>query len=605
MQKSIITLKITNTEIIWKRNEMVVKRTLDERQTFLHPGSHRVFLNGGRRTERQTCQIKKCGGFLFTLIEKNNGGNKESMKKKIITILLAVCVFAGMAASPAAGSDVKAEENTVEADGDTDGEGFVCIGKLPDNTLCIVDYRGNDADIVIPAEIDGKTVSDISNMAFANCQAVSITIPESIKALGSFNPFYKCRLSAGITVSENNLNFSSLDGDLYNKTQSVLYYCHERESGIYQIPESVREIENHAFSGCPNLNRITIPEGVTTIGYGAFEYGNFNSITIPESVTSIGTGVFYKCSSLSSITMPKEATYIGYNAFYGCSSLRSIVIPDHVTQIGHTTFYNCRNLSSVTLPDSITSIYYCAFEECSSLEDIYYKGSKAQFMEITINSDRGSDDAELHDDDLIASYENSKLYNAVIHCTDGDFCLSGKPPVTKPDVIPLNADNVLLSTEKVTYSGKPQTPAVTVKDKQGKTVSGSDYTVQYTNHTNVGQASVTVTFKGNYSGTVTKTFDIVPNGTKISKITAKKKGFTVKWKKQAVQTSGYEIQYSTSGKFKGAKTAGNIKAKKTSKTVSRLKPKKKYFVRIRTYKTVNGKKYYSDWSAKKSVKTKK
>lgn len=586
---------------------MVVKRTMDGRmdgrQTFLYPGSHRVFLNGGRRAEKQICQIKKCGGFLFTLIEKNNGGNKESMKKKIITILLAVCVFAGMAASPAAGSDVKAEKEPVpfEADG-----GFVCE-KLPDDTLRIIGYRGSDTDIAIPAEIDGKTVSNINNMAFANCKAVSITIPESVTALGSSNPFYKCRLSAGITVSENNLNFSSLDGDLYNKTQSVLYYCHERESGVYQIPESVREIENHAFSGCPNLNRVTLPEGLTTIGYRAFEYGNLNSITIPESVTSIGIMAFSGCSSLSSITMPKEATYIGYDAFYGCSSLRSIVIPDHVTQIGHSTFYNCRNLSSVTLPDSITSIYCCAFEECSSLKEIYYKGSKAQFMEITINSDRGSDDDELHglNDSRTVSYENSKLYNTVIHCTDGDFCLSGKPPVTKPDVIPLNADNVLLSTEKVTYSGKPQTPAVTVKDKQGKTVAGSDYTVQYTNHTNVGQASVTVTFKGNYSGTVTKTFDIVPNGTKISKITAKKKGFTVKWKKQAVQTSGYEIQYSTSGKFKGAKTAGNIKAKKTSKTVSRLKPKKKYFVRIRTYKTVNGKKYYSDWSAKKSVKTKK
>ena len=111
--------------------------------------------------------------------------------------------------------------------------------------------------------------------------------------------------------------------------------------------------------------------------------------------------------------------------------------------------------------------------------------------------------------------------------------------------------------------------------------------------------------QGSYSGTVTKTFDIVPKGTKISKVTAKKKGFLVKWKKQAVQTSGYEIQYSVNGKFKSAKTAGNIKANKTSKTVSKLKAKKKYYVRIRTYKTVNGKNYYSDWSAKKSVKTKK
>lgn len=86
----------------------------------------------------------------------------------------------------------------------------------------------------------------------------------------------------------------------------------------------------------------------------------------------------------------------------------------------------------------------------------------------------------------------------------------------------------------VSYNGKAQKPSVTVIDNQGKTVPGKNYTVQYANNKNVGQAAVTVTFKGSYSGTVTKTFDIVPKGTKISKIKAKKKGFTVKWKKQAV-----------------------------------------------------------------------
>lgn len=131
----------------------------------------------------------------------------------------------------------------------------------------------------------------------------------------------------------------------------------------------------------------------------------------------------------------------------------------------------------------------------------------------------------------------------------------------------------------------------------------------YNDNKNVGQATATITFKNGYSGTIKKTFTIKPKGTSISKISASKKGFTVKWKKQKSQTTGYELQYSTSSKFKGAKTLKNIKAKATSKKVTKLKARKKYYVRIRTYKTVkvNGKstKVYSGWSKAKKVVTKK
>lgn len=125
----------------------------------------------------------------------------------------------------------------------------------------------------------------------------------------------------------------------------------------------------------------------------------------------------------------------------------------------------------------------------------------------------------------------------------------------------------------------------------------------------MGEVSVTVTFKGNYTGSVKSAFCILPKGTSLSKVRAKTKGFTVKWKKQAVETTGYELQYSTSSKFMGAKIVKNIKAKVTSKKVAKLKAKKKYYVRIRTYKTVkvNGKtqKLYSGWSKAKKVTTKK
>ncbi len=140
----------------------------------------------------------------------------------------------------------------------------------------------------------------------------------------------------------------------------------------------------------------------------------------------------------------------------------------------------------------------------------------------------------------------------------------------------------------------------------------TDYKVTYPKKTqNVGKYTVTVTLKGNYTGTVKKTFTILPKNTAISKLTASKNTVTVKWRKQTKQTAGYEIQYSTSSKFtkKTTKTVKVTKNSTTSKKITKLKAKKKYYVRIRTYQTVKvGKKstkIYSGWSKAKTITTKK
>ena len=180
--------------------------------------------------------------------------------------------------------------------------------------------------------------------------------------------------------------------------------------------------------------------------------------------------------------------------------------------------------------------------------------------------------------------------------------------VFSTEVIP-KASGIKIATTSYTYNGKVKTPAVTVKDSKGKALAKADYSVAYASgRKNVGSYTVTITLKNNYSGTVKKTFTIVPKTTSISKLTAGKKKLTVKWKKQATQTTGYQLQYGTSSKFKGAKTATITKNKTVSKAISKLKAKKKYYVRIRTYKTVkvNGKsvKLYSTWSKAKSGLTK-
>ena len=170
---------------------------------------------------------------------------------------------------------------------------------------------------------------------------------------------------------------------------------------------------------------------------------------------------------------------------------------------------------------------------------------------------------------------------------------------------------ITLSDNNLVYNGKGQKPQVKITDSKGQKINSSNYTLKYKNNSKVGAASVTITFKNDYSGSLKKTFTIVPKSTNISKLTAKCKGFTMKWKKQSTQITGYEIAYSTSSKFtkKTTKTVSVKNAKATSKTISNCKPKKKYYIRVRTYKAekMKGKtqKFYSSWSKVKSVKTKK
>ena len=154
------------------------------------------------------------------------------------------------------------------------------------------------------------------------------------------------------------------------------------------------------------------------------------------------------------------------------------------------------------------------------------------------------------------------------------------------------------------FTGKNITQSITVK-YNGKTLkNGTDYTVSYSNNKKIGTATVKIAGKGSYTGTVTKTFKINPAKQEIQKLTAKSKAFFVDWAQKGSAT-GYEIQYATNSKFTSAKKV-TITNKKTDKTtISKLSGKKKYYVRVRSYTTVKGTKYYGAWSASKSVTTKK
>lgn len=176
------------------------------------------------------------------------------------------------------------------------------------------------------------------------------------------------------------------------------------------------------------------------------------------------------------------------------------------------------------------------------------------------------------------------------------------------EIIP-KASDIRLSAVSYTYNGKTKKPSVTVNDRTGKKISAVNYTVSYAKgRKNVGVYDVVITFKGDYQGKITKSFTIKPQSISIGKVSAGKKKITVKWKKQTKQISGYEIQYSTDKKFKKNTRSAVSASKTSSKTITKLKPKKNYYVRIRSYKTVKVKgkntKIYSSWSKGKSAKVK-
>ena len=205
--------------------------------------------------------------------------------------------------------------------------------------------------------------------------------------------------------------------------------------------------------------------------------------------------------------------------------------------------------------------------------------------------------------DYTVSYSNNtKVGTATVKITGkGNYAGS----VSKTYSINNNFKKATVSgISNKSYTGKNITQSITVK-YNGKTLKkGTDYTVSYSSNKSIGTATVKIAGKGSYTGTITKTFKINPAKQEIQKLTAKSKAFFVDWAQKGSAT-GYEIQYATNSKFTSAKKVTITNNKTDKATVSKLSGKKKYYVRVRSYTTVKGTKYYGAWSASKSVTTKK
>ena len=506
-------------------------------------------------------------------------------------------------------------------------------------------------------------VTSIGQGAFNDCSGIdTIKIPSSVESIGNM-AFSGCTSLNDITVNSDNATYSSINGILFSKDGTELICCPAGKKGLYSIPDGVVKIGKFAFDECSGLTGVSIPDGVSIIdGYA-----------------------FGGCSGLTSMAIPSSVTDIMINACNNCSKLSQIYF------IGTQEEWNSININSINsvllavrkiFVDDPKSLSYAEVPEISNME---YTGRaikpKFEVHQLCTLLERGKDYTVSYSDNVNAGTATVTISGA------GEYTGS----VTASFVIdpkPISSLEVSGITAK-TFNGKAQTQAIVVNDGIATLVEGKDYVVAYENNVHAGTASVVITGKGNYTGTVTKTFTIkkapntitaknftktystkaqsfslgvkLKNGTPTYKsstksVTVSAKGavtikpkfigkatititspekanyskqtkkititvnptktalvsvaspsagkMTVKWKKNAVGT-GYQIQFSTSSKFTSPKSATITKNTTLSKTIGGLVKGKKYYVRIRTYKTVGKTKFYSGWSAVKAVTIKK
>lgn len=230
-----------------------------------------------------------------------------------------------------------------------------------------------------------KALESLGNSAFSGCKSLSnIELPESLQTIG-FNCFFGCKELSTIKVSPANPYFSTDGKAIFNKDKTVLYIAIPVTS--YNVPSTVRELKDFAFSYQRGMTSITLPEGLVNIGSNAFEEcSKLEHLVIPSTVESIGENAFYSCSALQQINIPSSVNYIGERAFCSCTSLLSINLPEGLTLLNYDLFSGCKQLSDIQIPSTVTTIKSGAFNNCEALKTITLPASLSTFENSSENT---------------------------------------------------------------------------------------------------------------------------------------------------------------------------------------------------------------------------
>ena len=374
----------------------------------------------------------------------------------------------------------------------------------------------------------------------------------------------------------NGLTWSYSDGEL-----SITGYGSMTEYNDFD------KVPWHAYRG--SVTSIRVEYGVLSLGRFCFyNMPNLKSVYLSNTVKRIGMQAFYKCSSLEQIALP-NVLIIEEHAFRDCTSLQKITLPETLLILKANAFYNCAALSSLTIPTKARTIFEGAVFYGTNLKSVRFGPYVQQIGDYAFGF-RGSPET------LVPGFTITGTPG-----TQAEYYAKAKGI---PFICNMNGLRVIPAKASYPYTGSEIKPEVTVMNEDMPVPAGS-YTVTYTANKNVGTAKITVTGKGQSTGSSTCTFRILPKKTGLKKLTAKKKGFAASWSKIKGCADGYQLQAALNKTFKSGVKTYTIKGFKTvSKKITGLKAKKKYFVRIRTYKTLAGAKVWSEWSQVKAVTTK-
>lgn len=375
------------------------------------------------------------------------------------------------------------------------------------------------------------TVTEIGAFAFADCTSLKdFTIPDGIKSIGE-EAFYNSGITS-LVVPESvetidKLAFSHM-ANLTNATFPAgcgITFSDCKNLKTAKITGNPTVIDNYMFYECSQLTDFEIPGSVKKIGYAAFYNTALKEAVIPASVTEIDDWAFGECQNLEKAVLSDGLKSIGGAAFYECPELTDSNIPDSVTTLGDFAFGWCPKLKDMTIPDTIDNFGKCVFANTpgvtidtsrkyfiptvDGIKDLPYTGSEVTQpdMEITVNGVTLKEDSD---------YEVSYSSNTEIGMATMDINFKGQYVghltrtfnVVQTD---MSGDGITVTgIHNTRYTGKKIVMSKLAVQAGGRTLTpGTDYTVAYKNNLNPGTAEITITGKGNYTGTVVKTFNIL------------------------------------------------------------------------------------------------